>query len=451
MDRAGEGPAAVVYQASCREQGAVALKIWKGAELSGDAGFERFRKAVEANARVSHPHVARVIEAGREGTFAYLVTEFLSGRTLAEHMPGEPDFLEIAGALCRALGQLHAAGIVHGNVKPSNLIYASSGLLKLTDAVGGGRNSQYAAPEVLAGAAPTPASDIYSAAAVLREILAGVPSGAIGCALATDPADRPRTALAFLALLDSPAAPAPPPLPPAAKVNPVTTAAARTVESLLKPEPAPYKEVLPIFLAMLRHFEQLETSGYVHDPVTPQTVKLRPPDNTPGIASFARTDATISGVVPTARYGAPEVLRTGPPRSAAGRTVSTLYSTGLVLYEILAGSKLFSREFESVLARRTELSWLEWQWNVAAKPTPIGKLVPDVPAELARIVTQMIEKDPAARPQTYGEVDRVFQKLVASSRPTEEFSLPEIKAAPAPAAPPRRPWSIRDWLARALR
>ena len=63
MDRVGESAAADVYQASSREHGVVALKIWKSPALQGQAEFERFRKDAEINARLVHPHIARFISA----------------------------------------------------------------------------------------------------------------------------------------------------------------------------------------------------------------------------------------------------------------------------------------------------------------------------------------------------------------------------------------------------
>ncbi len=499
VDRVGEGTSAVVYRASSERYATVALKVWKGSEFQSETQIDRFRSEADLNRRLSHPHVARIFESGRDESGIYLVMEYLSGRTLAEHLAssgpvGHEEFLEIARALCRALSHVHAAGIVHGDIKPSNLMFASDGRLKLTD-FGAARDRtgdttlgvvrgtpNYVAPEQFLGQGATPASDLFSAAVVLYESLTGVrpfqgmtpaqrctapppdprtlapstPEGiarAIVAALSPDAAQRPRSALSLLALFDAeehgqpgPAAAAPPPRPAAAVALPPPSprsAPPRTVQWLAKPEPAVPRDVVPVFLALVRRLAQLEAAGEVHDPVTPQTVRLRN-DNTPEISSHVRLDVTDSSVVPTARYGAPEVLRAGPPRSGAARISATLYSTGLVLYEILAGSTLFAREFEAVLAKRSELAWLEWQWDPSGKPSAIDKVVPGTPAELARIVSKMIEKDPAQRPQTYEEVERVLQRLMAAVQPTEEFELPAIGASLAPpaaaAAAAGRPW-----------
>lgn len=481
IDRIGEGTSAVVYKARDADSNqVVALKVWKGSIFRNADQVRRFRQEAEWNRRLNHPNVARVFESGEVDNSAYLVLEFLSGRTLAELMAMSgpfswAEFLDVARPLCSALDHIHAAGIVHRDVKPSNLMYASDGTLKLTDlgiarekgedtTLGTVRGTlAYMAPEQLLGKPASPSTDLFAAGAILYQLLTGrrpfegleraqrytapapqvrpyapsVPEAAarvIASCLNPEPAGRPPSAAILMAAIASQQPPSaaihvPAPPPPPVPLIP-TPPPQKTLQSLVLASPGTVREAMVVFVALTRRLQEVEAAGEVHDPITPQSVRVRP-DNSVELNSHARLEVTDSGVVPTARYGAPEVLRAGPPRSESARVVANLYSIGLVLYEILAGTRIFQKEFEPVLAKRSELGWLEWQWNIGAKPTPIDKLVPGIPGELGRLLDRMLEKDPKLRPQKYEEVERILQRMVHSTQPTEQFALPVLKQPPA--------------------
>jgi WD40 repeat protein len=154
----------------------------------------RFRGEVEATARLSHPNIVPVFEAGEVDGRAYLVCEFMSGGTLADRLDGTPWPADraagILAALARGVAAAHSAGIIHRDLKPSNLLIGADGNPRVGDfgvakqleneshthtgAIIG--TPSYMAPEQAGGAKSVgPAADVYGLGAVLYELLTGRP------------------------------------------------------------------------------------------------------------------------------------------------------------------------------------------------------------------------------------------------------------------------------------
>ncbi|MGE0709741.1 MAG: protein kinase [Planctomycetota bacterium] len=134
----GLGGQAHVYEAEHRQIGRrVALKVPRP-EVA-----ERLLTEARLAAKLDHPHVVRVEDVGEaqgpHGELAYLVMELCPEGTLDEVLREHPDGLplplvsEVAGAVLSALGAAHAAGIVHRDVKPGNVLYDAQGRAKLSD------------------------------------------------------------------------------------------------------------------------------------------------------------------------------------------------------------------------------------------------------------------------------------------------------------------------------
>jgi serine/threonine protein kinase len=170
----------------------VAIKILKD-EYLGDPGFlERFRAEARHAALVNHEGIANVYDYGEEDGSAFLVMELVPGEPLSSILEREhtlpPDrVLDIVSQTAMALQAAHAAGLVHRDIKPGNLLVTPDGRVKITDfgiaritdqvpltATGQVMGTvQYLSPEQASGQPASPATDIYSLGIVAYEALAG--------------------------------------------------------------------------------------------------------------------------------------------------------------------------------------------------------------------------------------------------------------------------------------
>ncbi|WP_353826911.1 serine/threonine-protein kinase [Agromyces sp. SYSU T0242] len=170
----------------------VALKILKD-EYLGDPGFlERFRAEARHAALVNHEGIANVFDYGEEEGSAYLVMELVPGEALStilerEHVLSTDKVLDIVAQTASALQAAHAAGLVHRDIKPGNLLITPDGRVKITDfgiariadqvpltATGQVMGTvQYLSPEQASGHPASPTTDIYSLGIVAYECLAG--------------------------------------------------------------------------------------------------------------------------------------------------------------------------------------------------------------------------------------------------------------------------------------
>jgi|CXWL01.1.fsa_nt_gi serine/threonine-protein kinase len=206
----GRGGMGIVYKATDRVLGeAIAVKLLRREIVSADPhAFERFKEELRLTRRISHRHVVRTYDFGDHRGTPFVTMEFVPGSSLARIIgtrgPLPPDaIISIAKQLMRALASAHDQGVVHGDLKPHNLLITPSGVLKVTDfgvarlirdaapererrsaqlregalvarlagAVVG--TPEYMAPELLMGQPATPASDLYAAGMVLHECQTG--------------------------------------------------------------------------------------------------------------------------------------------------------------------------------------------------------------------------------------------------------------------------------------
>ncbi|MEU4452541.1 serine/threonine-protein kinase [Nocardioides sp. NPDC023903] len=213
----GRGAMGAVWLATDEVLGrSVALKQLIALDGVSDAAVER---EAQLAARLVHPNVVAVFDLVRDDDKPWLVMEYVEGKTLA-HMVRDDgplpieDAARLIGQIASALRSAHAAGIVHRDVKPANIVVGRADRAKLTDfGIARGVDSQttqtgqvtgspaYLAPEIATGGRATPASDMWSLGATLFQALTGEPPYGIGDnALATlyrvVHEDPPRTPLA---------------------------------------------------------------------------------------------------------------------------------------------------------------------------------------------------------------------------------------------------------------
>ncbi len=198
VDRLGSGAFGVVYR--CRDaalERTVAVKVLSTAGPADPGLLERFQRESRAAARISHPHIVPIYEAGLEGDRPYLVMEHVEGQSL-DRLIGSPRLtletaLRVIFHLAQALQAAHEQGVIHRDVKPANVLIDHEGRPKLTDFglarlatdPGGLSRSgdllgtpRYMSPEqVLLGHGEVDCrTDIYSLGAVMYEMLTGVPA-----------------------------------------------------------------------------------------------------------------------------------------------------------------------------------------------------------------------------------------------------------------------------------
>jgi serine/threonine-protein kinase len=170
----------------------VAVKVMHR-EMSEQADqLERFRQEARAVAKLSHPNVVAVIDAGEDGGYPYIVFEYVEGETLKARINrvGALDIQEAlayAIEIARGLTVAHARKMVHRDIKPQNVLIDAEGRAKLTDfgisrqleqdgMTATGRvlgTTDYVAPEQAMGRGTDQRSDIYSLGVVLYETFTG--------------------------------------------------------------------------------------------------------------------------------------------------------------------------------------------------------------------------------------------------------------------------------------
>ncbi|WP_433367925.1 protein kinase domain-containing protein [Actinoplanes sp. CA-142083] len=175
---------------------AVAVKELSGAGLTLPLAGQRFDREARAAARLAHPNIVALHDAGIDDGHPYLVMELIHGRSVAAVLENGPlppaSAVAVAAQTCDGLAAAHAAGIVHRDIKPANLLITASGVVKICD-FGIARlhdtandvtlngvtpllgSYKYLAPEQAVGSAVDARTDIYALGCTLYAMVAGVP------------------------------------------------------------------------------------------------------------------------------------------------------------------------------------------------------------------------------------------------------------------------------------
>jgi WD40 repeat protein/DNA-binding SARP family transcriptional activator/tRNA A-37 threonylcarbamoyl transferase component Bud32 len=235
LEQVGQGAFGIVYRALQPQVGReVAVKSIRPVLADHPEFIRRFEAEAQLVARLEHPHIVPVYDWWRGPDGAHLVMQFLHGGSLKDTLargPLEPDAAgRIIDQVTAALGAAHRQGVVHGDVRPGNILLDEEGNAYLSDFGiamevaagelaardgGGGSFAAYLAPEELLGRPVTPRTDVYSLGLVLIELLTGrhpsvgdlrpdLPEGiyeVVGRATAKDPDERFADALELAAAL----------------------------------------------------------------------------------------------------------------------------------------------------------------------------------------------------------------------------------------------------------
>jgi predicted Ser/Thr protein kinase len=237
IEKIGEGGMGVVYLGSDADRRQVAIKVL-GAAVAGDPNArQRLAREVETMRRVRNRYVAEVLDADVQGPAPYIVTRYVPGQTLEEKVRKDGPLRgmaldALAEGLAEALAAIHAAGVVHRDLKPGNVMVDAGrpviidfGIAHIPDSTRLTKTGLvmgtpgYLAPEVIEGSASSGASDVHSWGATVAyaatgrqpfgsgtfqtiffRVLEGKPDVAgippqllpfVSAALSTDPQSRP--------------------------------------------------------------------------------------------------------------------------------------------------------------------------------------------------------------------------------------------------------------------
>ena len=224
LDRIGSGGMGEVYRARDTRLGrTVAIKVLPAAVADDPDRRERFLREARAAAALSHPNIAALYEIGEENGQLYLVFEFVPGEPLSKVIAGRPlnprRAMQFAAQVADGLADAHAAGIVHRDIKPDNIVITPKGNAKVLDfglavwtaggaarehaaqaittiATGAGAalgTLAYMSPEQARGEAVDERTDIFSLGVALYEMLTGSRpfQGATPAALVLQVVDKP--------------------------------------------------------------------------------------------------------------------------------------------------------------------------------------------------------------------------------------------------------------------
>lgn len=197
-EKIGAGGMGIVYRArDQRLNRDVALKVLPPGKLGDDAPRKRFRKEALALAKLNHPNIGTVYDFDTQDDIDFLVMEYIPGETLGERLAKgtlpEKEWIAISLQIAAALEEAHEHGIVHQDLKPSNIMVTPKGqakvldfgLARLLDADGGAELTAtltqtdgagtlpYMAPEQLRGDAVDSRTDIFATGVVLYEMITG--------------------------------------------------------------------------------------------------------------------------------------------------------------------------------------------------------------------------------------------------------------------------------------
>lgn len=424
----------------------VAIKLLKPS-LANDPAFRtRFRQEAQAAARMAHPTIVRVFDAGeeiardssgRELQVPFIVMEHVEGRLLKDLIAQGPlpaeQAVHIVDGILTALEYSHRAGVVHRDIKPGNVMVTSTGQVKVMDfgiaraisdssatiaqtsAILG--TAQYFSPEQARGEAVDARTDLYSTGVVLYELLTGRPPFQGETAVAT----------AYQHVSEAPT--------PPSRLNPAVT---------------PALDAVVLHALAKDRFERFQTAGdFRHDLEAAITGKVV--DRAPAGDDFS---STLFGVNPSSAAASEAALRRladdddddRVPRTQSRPPVAWIWA-GVAMFVVIlvaAGVWIFSLQGEQLVgsgaavevpdvvgmnveaatAELTDLGLVPSQTNQSSEDVPEGEVIEQTPGEGIRVgpgTTISIVVSSGPKPISVPAL--VYQTAEAAQAKIEELGL----------------------------
>lgn len=280
----------------------VAVKLLKSALASDPVFRSRFRHEAQAAARMAHPTIVRVFDAGEEivrepgggeTVVPYIVMEHVEGRLLKDIIAGGPlavaEAARIAEGILTALEYSHRAGVVHRDIKPGNVMVTSSGQVKVMDfgiarAISDSAatvaqtssilgTAQYFSPEQARGETVDARTDLYASGVVLFEMLTG----------RAPFQGESAVAVAYQHVSEAPPTP-----------------------SSINPHVSPAMDAVVLHAMAKDRFERFQTASEFRDDVSAAASGQVPPKRVDAPADFT---STLFGVNPQAAAGSEAAMR----------------------------------------------------------------------------------------------------------------------------------------------
>ena len=202
-DRLGEGGSGVVYRGrDLRLERRVAIKVLADALRDDELAWARLLREARMASQLNHPHIAAIYDLGEEDGRAYIAMEYVQGLPLADLIPEGGMPMELVGRygaqISSALAFAHEQGVVHGDLKGSNIVVTADSNVKLLDfglarriprdgmaevtssclplaeAGATAGTLPYLAPEILRGLSPSRQSDVWALGVLLYQMATGV-------------------------------------------------------------------------------------------------------------------------------------------------------------------------------------------------------------------------------------------------------------------------------------
>ena len=177
-----------------------------------------------------------------------------------------------------------------------------------------------------------------------------------------------------------------------------------------------------LLLTICRALRSIHEAGLAHAALSPGNIRLAEEDGVE-IETFPAPPPDATLMVTEPKYAAPELLLTLTAMDGAAHVRSDLYALGLIAYEALAGRDAFRRQLFEDGERETDLFWMKWHADTTRRLPPLSELNPSVPHELAATIQRMLEKDPAARLDSFDEVECAIERLQRRFETTGDIEL----------------------------